>query len=100
MTHTTNPHAHRNACIPPPQGSVSCANPILLELLPEFESEQERADGIVEKCVLTFDSLPFIPAEPYDVIRGGGRRGFWGVGAFGEQLRAGGCPCGCGLAVH
>lgn len=51
------------------QGSVSCANPIFLELLPEFKSDQERADDILEKCVLTFDSLPFIPPEPYDVIR-------------------------------
>lgn len=48
---------------------MSCANPVLLELLPEFKTELEREEGIVEKCVLKFDSLPFIPAEPYDVIR-------------------------------
>ncbi|PRW57540.1 lipocalin-like domain [Chlorella sorokiniana] len=51
------------------QGSVSCANPILLEVLPEFKSPQEVADGIEAKCSLTFDSLPFIPPEPYNVIR-------------------------------
>jgi hypothetical protein len=58
------------------QGSVTCANPVLLELLPEFESELERAEGIVEKCILKFDSLPFIPAEPYDVIRRAGPLGW------------------------
>lgn len=51
------------------QGSVSCANPILLEVLPEFKTAQEVADGIEAKCSLTFDSLPFIPPEPYNVIR-------------------------------
>lgn len=48
---------------------MSCANPVLLEVLPEFKSAQEVADGIVSKCLLTFDSLPFIPPEPYNVIR-------------------------------
>ncbi|GMH40056.1 hypothetical protein BSKO_07960 [Bryopsis sp. KO-2023] len=50
------------------QGSVSCAQPALLKLLPEFETEFERREGIVAKCVLKFPSIPFIPAEPYDVI--------------------------------
>lgn len=68
------------------QGSVSCANPALLEVLPEFLSEQERADAIVEKCVLTFDSLPFIPPEPCEraraaVGRGGAKRGVAARGA-------------------
>ena len=31
------------------QGSVSCANPILLEVLPEFKSAQETADNIEAK---------------------------------------------------
>ncbi|KAI7842606.1 hypothetical protein COHA_003710 [Chlorella ohadii] len=51
------------------QGSVSCVNPILLEVLPEFKSPQEVSDGIEAKCSLRFDSLPFIPPEPYNVIR-------------------------------
>jgi len=73
-----------------PQGSVSCANPVLLELLPEFKSAQERADAIVEKCVLSFDSLPFIPAEPYNVLRCG-----WGARRAGcAGLRAGWWGCG------
>lgn len=68
----TRPPASRGSGTPPhrtAQGSVSCANPVLLELLPEFETELERAEGIVEKCVLRFDSLPFLPPEPYNVIR-------------------------------
>jgi hypothetical protein len=55
------------------QGAVSCANPVLLKLLPEFETGLEREEMIVEKCVLRFPSLPFIPAEPYNVIRTGAR---------------------------
>lgn len=66
---------------------MSCANPILLELLPEFKSDQERADDIIEKCVLTFDSLPFIPPEPYDVIRWGWARVHRGVGERGMGIR-------------
>ena len=56
---------------------MTCANPVLLEVLPEFKSQLEREEGIVEKCSLVFDSLPFLPAEPYDVIRWGaaGQRG-------------------------
>lgn len=51
------------------QGAVSCADPVLLAVLPEFESAQEREEGIVAKCVLRFPAIPFIPPEPYDVIR-------------------------------
>jgi hypothetical protein len=51
------------------QGSVTCANPLLLELLPEFKSAMEVEEGIIAKCSLQFDSLPFIPAEPYNIIR-------------------------------
>lgn len=73
---------------------MRCANPVLLEVLPEFKSAQERADMIVEKCLLTFDSLPFIPAEPYNVIRtdykarrGRGRRMGWqGHGVGGRKV--------------
>lgn len=31
------------------QGSVTCANPELLELLPEFKTKQEKSDKIVGK---------------------------------------------------
>ncbi|KAL4422932.1 hypothetical protein ABPG75_009129 [Micractinium tetrahymenae] len=51
------------------QGSVSCADPAVLELLPEFKTEMDKMEGLVAKCALKFDSLPFIPAEPYVVIR-------------------------------
>lgn len=51
------------------QGSVSCANPLLLEVLPEFLTPAERQEGIIEKCTLSFDSLPFLPPQPYVIIR-------------------------------
>lgn len=51
------------------QGTVSCANPVVLELLPEFKSEMDVMEGVVSKCALRFDSLPFIPPEPYVVLR-------------------------------
>lgn len=41
----------------------------MLKLLPEFETPFERKESIAEKCVLRFPALPFIPPEPYDVIR-------------------------------
>lgn len=50
-------------------GSVSCANPLLLEVLPEFLTPAERQEGIIEKCTLSFDSLPFLPPQPYVIIR-------------------------------
>ena len=50
------------------QGEVTCANPLLLRYLPEFESALEREEEIVEKCVLRFPAIPIIPAEPYDVV--------------------------------
>ena len=50
-------------------GAVSCAEPFALSLLPEFETPLEREEGIAEKCTLRFPSIPFIPREPYDVIR-------------------------------
>eukprot|EP00884_Botryococcus_braunii_P012231 jgi/Botrbrau1/21008/Bobra.0144s0024.1 len=51
------------------QGAVTCANPVLLKLLPEFKSELDKGDEIVEKCVLRFPSLPFVPPQPYNIIR-------------------------------
>lgn len=111
-----------------PQGSVSCADPAVLELLPEFKTEMDKMEGLVAKvggpgpslraargwhgggraelhvaarraettattrlawlaillptrlrptplqCALKFDSLPFIPPEPYIVIRWVGGR--------------------------
>ncbi|CAD7704862.1 unnamed protein product [Ostreobium quekettii] len=51
------------------QGQVSCAPPAELKLMPEFETDLERKEMIEEKCVLRFPAIPFIPPEPYDVIR-------------------------------
>lgn len=51
------------------QGLVTCADPYDLAVLPEFESEFERQENILEKCSLQFPSIPIIPSEPYDVIR-------------------------------
>lgn len=48
--------------------SVTCADPLQLKLLPEFTTPLERLENIVEKCVLRFPAIPFIPPEPYDVI--------------------------------
>lgn len=50
-------------------GDVSCADPKELALAPEFETPLEREERIKEKCVLRFPSIPFVPPEPYDVIR-------------------------------
>jgi len=51
------------------RGDVTCANPRDLYMLPEFESDFERKEQIREKCILRFPQIPFIPPEPYDVIR-------------------------------
>lgn len=51
------------------QGQVTCASSEELKLRPEVETELEREEQIVEKCVLKFPAIPFIPPEPYDVIR-------------------------------
>ena len=48
---------------------MSCAEPFALSLLPEFETPLEREEAIQEKCTLRFPAIPFIPREPYDVIR-------------------------------
>lgn len=45
------------------QGEVTCADAAALRLLPEFETKLERSEGVVEKCVLRFPSLPFIPVS-------------------------------------
>lgn len=50
------------------QGDVTCADPAGLRLLPEFLTPLERKEAILEKCVLRFPSLPFIPAETYDIL--------------------------------
>lgn len=51
------------------KGAVSCAEPYALSLLPEFETAAEREEKVLEKCVLRFPAIPFIPPEPYDVLR-------------------------------
>lgn len=51
------------------KGAVTCADPYPLSLLPEFETTLERQEGIFEKCLLRFPAIPFIPPEPYDVLR-------------------------------
>lgn len=51
------------------QGQVTCTNPEELKLKPQVETALERKEAIVEKCVLKFPAIPFIPPEPYDVIR-------------------------------
>lgn len=49
--------------------SVTCAEPRFLKILPEFETSFERQESIADKCVLRFPAIPFVPPEPYDVIR-------------------------------
>ncbi|CAD7700246.1 unnamed protein product [Ostreobium quekettii] len=51
------------------QGQVSCAPPAELKMNPAIETALERKEMIEEKCVLRFPAIPFIPPEPYDVIR-------------------------------
>lgn len=50
-------------------GSVTCADPAALELLPEFKTDLEARLRIRVKCVLRFPAVPFVPPEPYNVIR-------------------------------
>jgi hypothetical protein len=62
-------HGGPNGKISGITGAVSCAQPFALSLLPEFETPLEREEQIAEKCSLRFPAIPFIPPEPYDVIR-------------------------------
>jgi hypothetical protein len=62
-------HGGPNGKISGITGAVSCADSYALSLLPEFETPLEREEQIAEKCSLRFPAIPFIPPEPYDVIR-------------------------------
>jgi hypothetical protein len=45
---------------------------LCVQLLPEFKTALDKGDEIVEKCVLRFPSIPFVPPQPYNIIRTGG----------------------------
>lgn len=50
------------------EGTVSCRDPAELAMDPGAQTPLELKEGLVEKCSLRFPSLPFIPAETYDVL--------------------------------